>query len=815
MKQTPLSSDMIKDPTKVKSRFIGSFSKRQILCYGIAVLIGVPFYLLTKDIIGKESAALFMVALLFPAIICSIYEKDGLPAEKYFLRFIKWRFFRPMKREYRKENRFERMKRREQLVNEVQALEQKKKLTIKEYLRKRDLKLLLSGKKEEKQDGISVQQTVTFSQISPDGICQVKKGYYTVMIEFDDTNYKMLDKRERDSILQSYSDILNAFPPEMDYKVFLFSRRRDRRKISDKLEIPLRNDEFDFIRKENTEILKNLFEKSTDSIVKNRYLILGQKAVNIWEARDKLTKKAEEVIGNLANIGSEARILDGTERMKLMYEFFNQDKIGKFGFSYEDMQKTGDGFKDYIVPKKMDFSKAGLVKTEGQCMSTRYLEFTCANVDETMIESLADINECFAVSIHMQTLDPSEALKITREALINSQSAKMNQQKKAFDAGVDSDIISSKVVEEEKNAREILRNLNESNQKLIRTTFLVTAFGKTKREVNNIHDKVFSKFKGIGCTVYPLKYSQEVAINASAPIGICELNQPRLMLTNNAGILAPFRTYELMQDGNFIYYGLNKFSKNLILGDRKQLDNPNGLIIGIPGSGKSFAAKREIYSVFTNTDDDIIICDPEGEYFPLVESLGGTVVKLATNSADYLNPLDIDSRFENDKDALKTKSVFVLTLCECMVDAKYGLESEERGIIDNCLSEIYKGYFKNPVPEEMPTLEDLYNALTDYEPDYITNSEYADLIKRKAAHLANSMLLHVHGTQNYFNNRTNVDSHNRIICFDIRDLGTELKDLGMLIVQDAVWTRVSRNRGKGVSTRYYCDEFHRANRSVA
>ena len=164
MKQTPLSSDMIKDPTKVKSRFIGSFSKRQILCYGIAVLIGVPFYLLTKDIIGKESAALFMVALMFPAIICSIYEKDGLPAEKYFLRFIKWRFIRPMKRAYRKENRFERMKRREQLESEAQSLEQKKKLTIKERMRKRDLKLLLSGKKEEKQVGISVQQTVIFSQ---------------------------------------------------------------------------------------------------------------------------------------------------------------------------------------------------------------------------------------------------------------------------------------------------------------------------------------------------------------------------------------------------------------------------------------------------------------------------------------------------------------------------------------------------------------------------------------------------------------------------------------------------------------------------
>ena len=809
MKHVPLSVDMVKDPTRVKSRFIGSFTKRQIVCYGIAALIGIPFYLFTKDAIGKETAALFMVALMFPPVIASMYEKDGLPAEKYFIRFVRWRFLRPMKRVYKKENRFERMEKRKQMETEVAALEHRKgRLTLKEYLRKRELKLLISGKKKEKGKGISSQQTITFKQMSPDGICLVKDGYYTGMIEFADTNYKILDERERMSILRNYSQMLNSFPSDMDIQIFLFSRRRDRREMMERLDVPLRGDEHDFLREEYTQLLKKLFATSTSGITKNRYLILGVKAPNIRDARFRITEKAKEIIQDLSDMRSEARLLNGEERIQLLYEFFNQDKIEDYGFSYEDMQKTGDSFKDYFVPHKMDFSEPGIVKADGRYISTKYLSLDCAKVDETLMESLAEQHECFSVSIHMQTIEPGEALRMAKNALVNSQSAKITQQKKAFDTGVDSDIISSTVVEEEKNAHEILRNLNETNQKLIRTTFLITAFGKTRKETEAIHERVLSKFKGIGCKVFPLKHSQETALNAAAPIGICSLNQPRIVLTNDMGIFAPFRTWELFQDGDFIYYGLNTLSENLILGDRKQLENPNGLIIGIPGSGKSFAAKREILGTYTCTMDDIIICDPEGEYFPLVKALGGTVVKLATTSKDHLNPLDINYDHQYDKDSLKTKSVFVLTLCECLAGGKFGLESDERGIIDSCLNIIYEKFFINPLPENMPTLESLYDALIDYTPNFSTNEELIGLARKKAMHLANSLVLYVHGSQNYFNNRTNVDSNNRVICFDIRDLGSELKNMGMLVVQDAVWNRVSRNRERKVSTRYYCDEFH-------
>ena len=244
-----------------------------------------------------------------------------------------------------------------------------------------------------------------------------------------------------------------------------------------------------------------------------------------------------------------------------------------------------------------------------------------------------------------------------------------------------------------------------------------------------------------------------------------------------------------------IYYGLNALSNNMIMADRKRLRTPNGVILGTPGSGKSFSAKREILSCFLITKDDIIICDPEGEYFALVAALHGQVVKLATNSKDYLNPMDIQLSHKGDKEALKLKSDFIITLCDLIAGGKDGLENDEKGIIDECIRHIYDKYFENPVPENMPLLEDLYNALlTQDEPE--------------ARHVAAALEIYVKGSLNIFNHHTNVDINNRIVCFDIKQLGKQLKKLGMLIVQDAVWGRVTANRSAGKSTRYYADEFH-------
>jgi type IV secretory pathway VirB4 component len=269
----------------------------------------------------------------------------------------------------------------------------------------------------------------------------------------------------------------------------------------------------------------------------------------------------------------------------------------------------------------------------------------------------------------------------------------------------------------------------------------------------------------------------------------------RALTTSSTAIFIPFTTQELFQGGEALYYGLNAMSNNLIMADRKSLKNPNGLILGQPGSGKSFAAKREIANAFLTTDDDIIIADPEAEYFSLVQHLGGQVVKLSLSSKNYINPMDISENYSEDANPLALKSDFILSLCELVVGGKDGLSPGEKTIIDRCLPIVYREYFADMRPEKMPTLEDFYNVLLEQGDD-------------DANYIAKSIEIFVKGTLNVFNHRTNVDIANRLVCYDIKDLGKTLKELGMLILQDQVWGRVTANRSSKRTTWYYCDEFH-------
>ena len=363
------------------------------------------------------------------------------------------------------------------------------------------------------------------------------------------------------------------------------------------------------------------------------------------------------------------------------------------------------------------------------------------------------------------------------------------------------------ILKDEKDLMEQLKILGSNNEKIIHTSIIICVFGKTKKEHEDLKQRVSGIVQTSSCELKCLMYKQEAGINAAAPIGINETGENRTLTTSAAAVLIPFNTQELFMSGEALYYGMNTLTNNMILADRKKLRTPNGVILGTPGSGKSFSAKREIMAAFLQTNDDIIIVDPEGEYFPLVRALGGEVIRLATDSTDYLNPMDIQISHKDDREALKLKSDFLITLCDAIAGGKEGLANDEKGIIDDCIREIYKKYFAEPKPEKMPVLENLYTTLLHYIPKDNDEALAMDA-RRKATRIANSLVLYVHGSQNYFNHRTTVDSTNRIICFDIRDLGVQLKQLGMLIAQDAVWNRVSVNRQRRIATRYYCDEFH-------
>ena len=347
-----------------------------------------------------------------------------------------------------------------------------------------------------------------------------------------------------------------------------------------------------------------------------------------------------------------------------------------------------------------------------------------------------------------------------------------------------------------KDAKALLKELQSQNERMFLITFLIMNTGKTEQELENNVFQASSIAQKHNCNLRRLDFQQEQGLMSSLPLANNLIEIQRALTTSSTAIFIPFTTQELFQNGDeALYYGLNALSSNLIMVDRKKLKNPNGLILGTPGSGKSFSAKREITNAFLVTDDDVIICDPEAEYTPLVNCLEGQVIKISPTSTHYINPMDINESYSEDDNPLALKADFILSLCELIVGGKEGLQPIEKTVIDRCVHQIYQHYFEDPKPENMPLLEDLYHALLQQE-------------EKEAHRVATALEIYVKGSLNLFNHRTNVDINNRFVCYDIKELGKQLKKIGMLIVQDQVWGRVTANRSAGKTTRYYMDEFH-------
>jgi len=319
-----------------------------------------------------------------------------------------------------------------------------------------------------------------------------------------------------------------------------------------------------------------------------------------------------------------------------------------------------------------------------------------------------------------------------------------------------------------RDAKALLKELQSQNERMFLVTFLVLNTGRTEQELENNVFQASSIAQKHNCNLCRLDFQQEQGLMSSLPLADCQIEIQRGLTTSSTAIFIPFTTQELYQSGKeSLYYGLNALSNNLIMVDRKKLKNPNGLILGTPGSGKSFSAKREIANAFLVTDDDIIINDPEGEYSPLVNRLKGQVIKISPNSTQFVNPMDINANYSEEDNPLSLKADFILSLCELVVGGKDGLMPVEKTVIDRCVHLIYRKYFADPCPENMPILEDLYNALLQQD-------------EKEAHHVATALEIYVKGSLNLFNHRTNVNVNNRIVCYDIKELGKQMKKLNKL-----------------------------------
>ena len=561
------------------------------------------------------------------------------------------------------------------------------------------------------------------------------------------------------------------------------------------IQIKPRHDAFDDVRMEYAQMLKNQLAKGNNGLVRTKYITFGIEAENIREAKPKLERIETDILNNFKVLGVSAYPLDGRERLQIMYETFNPEEKVPFQFSFDQVLRSGMGTKDFIAPTSFLFKNGKDFMMGNTIGAVSYLQILAPELTDRMLAEFLDMDRNLIVNLHIQSLDQMKAIKLVKSKVTDINRMKIEEQKKAVRSGYDMDIIPSDLNTYGGEAKRLLEDLQSRNERMFLVTIVFLNTAKTKQELDNAVFQTAGIAQKYNCSLRRLDYMQEPGLMSSLPLGLNLIPIKRALTTTSTAIFVPFTTQELFMEGESLYYGLNALSNNMIMVDRKKLKNPNGLILGTPGSGKSFSAKREITNAFFVTQDDIIIGDPEGEYYPLVNALGGQVIHISPTSHDYINPMDINLDYSDDDNPLGFKSDFILSLCELIMGSRNGIEAEEKSVIDRCLPLVYQKYFEQPVPENMPVLGDLYDCLRQQK-------------EVQAQRIATALEIYVNGSLKVFNHRTNVELNNRIVCFDIKDLGKQLKKLGMLIVQDQVWNRVTVNRAAHKSTRYYIDEFH-------
>ena len=678
--------------------------------------------------------------------------------------------------------------------------EHKKKITLsaEKPLTSRQRKRIADAVKKAKMQGkiaMSAQDTISYKEMRPDGICIVKDNYFTKTIQFYDINYQLARNEDKNIIFENYCDFLNYFDKSISVQLSFLNQTMDISDFEKSIAIKPQNDDFDGIRAEYTEMLKNQLARGNNGIVRKKYITFGIEADNIQNAKQRLERIETDIINNFKILGVRAFSLNGMERLELLHSCFNGGE-NKLNFSWNLIYKTGLTTKDFIAPTSFNFSDGRCFRMGGTIGAVSFLHILAPELTDEMLKNFLEIQSALSVNIHIKSIDQTEAIKMIKRKITDLDKMKIEEQKKAVRAGYDMDIIPSDINTFGIDAKKLLEDLQGRNERMFLVTVLIMNTAKTKKALNSAIFEVQSIAQQRNCPLRRLDYQQEDGLMASVPIGINNIGIQRALTTSSTAIFVPFTTQELFSDSpEALYCGLNALSNNMIMVDRKMLKNPNGLILGTPGSGKSFSAKREMTNAFLVTNDDIYVCDPEAEYNPLIHALKGQVVKLSPTSKDYLNPLDININYSDEENPLALKSDFVLSFCELIIGGRDGLEPIEKTVIDRSVTRIYQKYFQNPTPQNMPILEDLYEEIKK-QPE------------QEAGRIASALELYVKGSLNVFNHHTNVDISNRIVCFDIKELGKQLKKLGMLVVQDQIWNRVTINRNEHKSTRYYCDEFH-------
>ncbi|EOH32550.1 VirB4-like conjugal transfer ATPase, CD1110 family [Enterococcus faecium] len=648
--------------------------------------------------------------------------------------------------------------------------------------------------KPKKRGPQTAQQTIPYKEMLRDGICKVREGYYTKTLSYEDINYAVASTDDQSTIFDGYCSFLNYFDSALPFQMS-FVNHRSRPENHYSVNIPPQNDDCNEIRHEFTDMLKGQIARSNNGIVRSKYITFGIHADGIGTARPRLERIEADIMGNFKNLGVQSASLSGRERLEVLHSQLHPGGREPFRFSWDMIPKTGMGTKDFIAPTSFDFRQSRLFRVGQTWGAASYMQIMASELSDKLLAELLEMDAEMTITMHIQTVDQTRAVKTVKAKLSDIGKMKMDEQKKAARAGYDIDILPPDLLTYSKDAAALLADLQSRNERMFLLTFLVVNTAPTRQQLENDIFTVSGITQKYNCFLKRLDFQQEQGFMSSLPLGYNGIEIQRGMTTSSTAIFVPFMTQELRMDGQALYYGMNALSHNVIMANRKKLKSANGLYLGSTGSGKSFSAKRELINVFLATNDRIIIVDPMGEYAPLVKRLGGEVIDISPDSPHHINPMDLKLNMTAEDSPLSMKADFLLSLCELIIGGKEGLQPIEKTVIDRCVRLVYRELALGIGDGKMPLLQDLYETLCQQpEPE--------------AKRIATALELYCTGSLNMFNFATNVQTDKRIICIVLKSMGENLRKIAMHITNELVTQAVDENFSAGLATWCYYDEFH-------
>ena len=632
-----------------------------------------------------------------------------------------------------------------------------------------------------------IQQIIPIDTIYNDGIFQVGKNKFSITYKFTDINYVVASREDKEAMFLEYSELLNSFDSGATTKITISLRRLNKENFEKEILLPLMNDELDQYRKEYNQMLLDK-AMGTNGMIREMYLTVSIFRKNYEDAKVYFRRVTTDMTAHLARLDSKCKVLNAVERLQILHDFYRTGEEMFFNIDLKQLMKKGHDFKDYICPDSFEFKKDYFT------MGTRYgrvlfLKEYASYIKDSMIAELTDMNHNLMMSIDVIPVPTDEAVREVENRLLGVETNITNWQRRQNASNNFSAVIPYDMEQQRKEAKEFLDDLTTRDQRMMFAvlTFVLTADSLEQLEADS--ETLLTTARKHLCQMAPLNFQQMDGLNTALPIGLRKINALRTLTTESLAVLNPFRVQEIM-DKDGIYYGENAISHNLIMVNKENLLNQSAFLLGVPGSGKSFSAKELIVFLALSTNDDILVCDPENEYSALIKTLGGEVIHIAAGSDDHINAMDMTQGYGEGKNPVIDKSEFILSLFEQL--NKNGLGAKEKSIIDRCVALVYEDYQNGG---KLPTLCVLREKLLE-QPE------------KEADNLALEMELFTDGSLNAFAHKTNVDTNNRMIVYDIMDLGKQLKTMGLLVITDAMINRVTDNWKKGIRTHVFIDEFH-------